>query len=400
MASLVAPSASLARVARPIYGEDELDQLLDLVLASSARVVMLGAASYGTHEHFDLRASLTRKLLVERGFAAVVIEADWPDALRVDRYVRNQSDDDGAEPALAAFDHFPAWAWRNTDVERFVEWLRIQNCCRPATERIGFYGLDVYSLNAALRAMRTHVDASEEELVAELVDMQWRHAARSGRAPSGVAWLHAMQSSYTVEHATAYYQMMLAGGDAAWRLHGTHMADTIEMLAKHVGTDGIPAKLVVWAHDGQVGDARGVVDGSRSSLGQCMRERLDEEVALIGFTTYQGTVRCAPAWDAESAIEPLLPAAPGSWEALFHETSLPRFLLTSSALRRAVGEHATRTRRTIGAIRRAEPYVSTRLAEQFDLIVHVDTTRAVMPLVEASSADETHAMADVSACAD
>src|SRR5688572_18646249 len=114
MASLVSAPTSLARFARPIHGEHELDQLLDLV--GGARIVMLGSASYGTHEHYDLRASLTRKLIGERGFAAVVVEADWPDALRVDRYVRNQSDDDDAGAALTAFDHFPAWAWRNEDV--------------------------------------------------------------------------------------------------------------------------------------------------------------------------------------------------------------------------------------------------------------------------------------------
>src|SRR5687768_9543679 len=115
MASLVTAPVSLARMARRIHGEDELDQLLDVVLACSPRIVMLGAASYGTHEHYDIRASLTRKLLAQRGFDAVVLEADWPDALRVDRYVRNQSDDESAAVALSSFDHFPAWAWRNDD---------------------------------------------------------------------------------------------------------------------------------------------------------------------------------------------------------------------------------------------------------------------------------------------
>ena len=118
MASLVSAPASLARLARPIHGEDEVDQILDLL--APARIVMLGGASYGTHEHYDLRASLTRKLIGERGFAALIVEGDWPDALRVDRYVRNQSDDDDAAMALTAFDHFPSWAWRNDEVARFV----------------------------------------------------------------------------------------------------------------------------------------------------------------------------------------------------------------------------------------------------------------------------------------
>lgn len=368
MASLVSAPMSLARVARPLHGEDELEQLLDLV--AHAKVVVLGAASYGTHEHYELRASLARKLIGQRDFAAVVIEADWPDALRVDRYVRNQSDDDSANAALAGFDHFPAWAWRNTDVERFVEWLRIHNYCRRAADRAGFYGLDVFSMNASMRAMRSHVDASDEELLAELVDMQWRHAARSGRSPSGAAWLHAMP--HAVKRAEQYYTTLLAGGTAAWNQRSVHMADSIEMLGKQLG------KLVVWAHDVHAGDAR-ALGGERTSLGQHMRERYGDDVALVGFTTYAGTVRCAPDWDAPDREELLVACKPTSWESLFHETGMTRFMITSSALRRALGD-AEKPLRWVGAVQRAE-HVATRLADQFDVVVHVDTSSAVEPLV-------------------
>jgi erythromycin esterase-like protein len=387
MASLVSAPASLGRLVRPIHGEHELDQLLDLV--AEARIVMLGSASYGTHEHYELRASLTRKLVSERGFAAVIVEADWPDALRVDRYVRNQSDDDEAATALTSFDHFPAWAWRNDDVGRFVDWLRTHNDCRRTGERVGFYGLDLYSMNAAMRAMRTHIDVSDDELVAELCDMQWRHAARSGRAPSGEAWLHAMQRA-SATGAIAYFRTLMAGGSGSWNLRSSQMADTVDMLARELGGADEPAKVVVWAHDAHVGDGR-AMGGERGSVGQQLRERHGDAVARVGFTTYEGTVMIAPEWGEPANVERLPPSRPDSWEALFHETGVPRFMLSASALRRALGdERVVRPHRTIGAVLRADPYCETRLAECYDLLVHIDTTRAVQPFVEGFDS-ETHA---------
>jgi erythromycin esterase-like protein len=387
MASLVSAPASLARLARPIHGENEVDQILDLV--AQARIVMFGSASYGTHEHYDLRASLTRKLIAERGFSAVVVESDWPDALRVDRYVRNQSDDDDAQMALTSFDHFPSWAWRNDEVARFVEWLHTQNYIRRPRDRVGFYGLDLYSMNASLRAMRTHLDVTDDDLIAELCDMQWRHAARSGRAPSGDAWLHAIQKAHP-DHAMPYYRTLLDGGAESCNLRSVHMADTIDMLAKELG--GEPAKLVVWAHNMHVGDARATTS-ERASIGQLMRERHGDEVALVGFTTYEGMVHVAPEWDEPANDERLPPSHPDSWEAQFHETGLPRFMITASALRRASGETLSRPHRGIGAILRSDPYTDTRLADAYDLIVHVDATQAIEPIVEVAS-DETHAMSE------
>jgi erythromycin esterase-like protein len=353
----------LGRIARPIMGEAELGELLDLV--GDARIVVLGASTYGTHEHYDLQASLARKLLADRGFNAVVIESDWSDALLVDRYVRHRADG-----IAGAFEQFPAWVWRNEDMTTFVDWIRYQNTYRRSEDRIGFYALDVYSLLASIRATRSHGDA-DDDLVAELVDMQWRRAARSGRAPSGVAWFRAMQDAHLVGHAERYYRTMLRGGDIAWNLRSRHMADTLDMLALHTGD-----KLVVWAHDAHAGDAR-AIDTDRWSLGQLLRERHPGEVALIGFTTFSGTVRFAPEWGAQDRVEPLPPA--GEWEQLFHESGVPRFMVTSSSLRRSVSDRIQRSRRVIDVIERSEPYYDARLADQYDVIVHVDVTRAVEP---------------------
>ena len=411
--------ATIAQIARPIGGEQELDQLLDLV--GTARIVMIGEASHGTHEFYDLRASLTRKLIAHHGFNAVAIEGDWPDALRVDRYVRRQGDDDGAHDALAAFERFPSWMWRNTDVALFIDWLRGWNGQRGPEQRAGFYGLDLYSQHASIRAVLSFLDEAdpaaaqtaregyacfdhaggdpqyygmeaqfgladtcEDEVVAQLVEMQRRHAARSGRMPGGDGWFHAMQNAHVIKDAEAYYRAMFGGRSASWNLRDTHMGDTLDLLAAQLGPKGVPAKLVVWAHNSHVGDARATAMGAGGelTLGQLMRHRHPREVMLIGMTTHTGAVRCAREWDGQSMPERVRPSLPGSWEALFHDTGLPRFYVTAAALARVAGAGAARLHRAIGVVYRPDTerlshYYEARLAEQYDLVIHVDVTHAV-----------------------
>ena len=416
------PSDAIARIARPIHGEADLDQLLDLV--GTARIVMIGEASHGTHEFYDLRAALTRKLISQRGFAAVAIEGDWPDVMRVDRYVRGHGDDESAPDALGAFERFPSWMWRNTDVAMFAEWLRRWGTQRSPERRAGFYGLDLYSLHASIRAVLSfldeadpaaaelareryacfdHVggdpeeygmraqlglaDSCEDEVVAQLVEMQRRHAARSGRTPSGDGWFHAMQNAHVIKDAEAYYRAMFGGRGASWNLRDTHMADTLDMLGAHLGEAGRPARLVVWAHNSHVGDARATAlgDAGELTLGQLMRQRHAGEVALIGMTTHAGTVRCAPAWGAPGVLEVVRPSLDGSWEQQFHDAGPPRFYVTSAAIKRVIGERVEHLHRAIGVVYRPDTerqshYYAARLADQYDLVIHVDTTHAVKPL--------------------
>jgi len=413
---------AIARIAHVVRGEPDLDSLLDLV--GTARLVLIGGASHGSHELYDLRAALTRKLISQRRFAGVAVEGDWLDALRVDRYVRRQGDDETAYDALAAFERFPTWMWRNTEVAAFLEWLRMWNAHRNAGHRAGFYGLDLYSLHASIRAVLSFLDETdpviakaareryscfdhvsgaadhhdgqapfgvagtcEHEVVAQLVEVQRRHAARSGRMPNGGGWFHAMQNTHVLKDAEAYYRAMFGVRSVAWNLRDTHLADTLDLLAEHLGRRCRPASLVVWAHNSHTGDARATAMGDRGevSLGQLMRQRHPGEVALIGMTTHTGLVRCAHDWDEPAVEGRVPPSLPGSWEALFHTAGLSRFYVTAAALNRSVGERAERLHRTIGVMYRPEAeqrshHYHTRLADQFDIVLHVDTTHAVTPL--------------------
>ena len=410
-------------IARPIYGEGEVDEIVELV--AHKRLVLLGEASHGTKDFYDLRASITRRLITKHGFRGVAVEGDWPDALRVDRYVRGASGDDDETPemALGSFMRFPRWMWRNTDVERFVGWLSRCNQDRAADRRCGFYGLDLYSLNSSISALLAYLDDNdpdaatrarqryacfdhigdpqqygleahlglgpkcENEVVAQLVEMQRRKIARSGRSPAGDAWFHAMQQAHVVRNAEAYYRAMFGGRAASWNLRDTHMADTVDMLADHLGSDGEPAKLIIWAHNSHVGDARATEmgEGGEITLGQILRQRHPNETALVGMTTHTGSVMAAYDWDEPGELELVRPSLPGSWEELFHATDLQRFYVTSAQLRRAVGEKVDRLQRAIGVVYRPETerhshYLHARIADEFDIVVHVDETRALEPL--------------------
>ncbi len=421
---------TIRAIARPLHGDAQIDQIAGLV--AHKRLVLLCEATHGTHEFYDLRAALTRRLICEHGFAAVAVEGDWPDALRADRYLRGQGDDEGVDDALAGFERFPRWMWRNEDVASLIDWLRAYNLERKERERIGFYGLDLYSMHASIRAVIAYLDDNdheaaarararyacfdhvegdpqeygmqahlgigprcEAEVVAQLVEMQLRKLARSGRSPVGDAWFHAVQQAHVVRNAEAYYRTMFAGRSESWNLRDTHMADTVDMLANHLGEGG-PAKLVIWAHNSHVGDARATEmgDDGQVTLGQLLRERHPGETALVGFTTHQGSVVAAHDWDEPAERKRVRPALEGSWEELFHEAEIPRFYVTSADLRRVVGEGVERLQRAIGVVYRPQTerrshYFHARLADELDIVVHVDATRALEPLDPIDSEEHT-----------
>ncbi len=389
--------------------DDPLDAVLEAL--GDARFVLLGEASHGTEEFYALRARLTRRLVAERGFDAVAVEADWPDATRVSRYLSGRGKDPDAERALAGFQRFPTWMWRNTQVLRLVEDLRGSGA--------GFYGLDLYSFGASIEAVLRHLDrvdpdaaaqarrrygcfgdadrwspdagwraafgageACEEAVVAQLAEMCRRAAEAAGDEDAFVA----AQNAVVVRDAQRYYRLAYRAGTSSWNLRDTHMADTLDALDGHLSQRrSRPARIVVWAHNSHLGDAR-ATDAALSGeidLGQLVRERHPGQSVVVGFTTYDGTVTAADDWGTPGRVHRVRPALPGSVEELLHETGVPHFLLD---LRDADGAlREDRLQRFIGVVyrpqtERASHYRRVRLAEQFDLVVHVDRSRALEPL--------------------
>lgn len=393
-----------------------------------ARFVLIGEASHGTHEFYRERAQITKRLIQEKGFSAVAVEADWPDAYRINRFVRNATSDAEATDSLAGFKRFPTWMWRNADVLDFIGWLRAHNDSVPnTTNKVGFYGLDLYSLHASIEAVLGYLvkvdpeaakraryryscfdhfgeniqaygyaasfnltESCEKEVVSQLVELRRRaadYASRDGRVAAD-DFFFAEQNARLVKNAEEYYRSMFRQSIPSWNLRDRHMAETLESLVAHLENQGQPAKVVVWEHNSHLGDARATEMGERGELnvGQLVRERHGGSVVLIGLTTYTGTVTAASDWDAPAERKRVRPALRDSYEALFHEVGIPRFQISlrqSSALVSALNE--PRLERAIGVIYRPETerqshYFYARLADQFDAVLHFDRTRAVEPL--------------------
>ncbi|MDQ1629968.1 MAG: hypothetical protein QOI54_3712 [Actinomycetota bacterium] len=443
-----APGRTEAAVVRaealPVQdGVPEDQSLFDLV--GDADLVLLGEASHGTHEFYAARARMTQRLIEEKGFAAVAVEADWPDAYRVNRFVRGHSDDSTAEEALRGFIRFPTWMWRNTVVLDFVGWLREHNerVGRDGKDRAragtGFYGLDLYSLHrstqeviaylervdpeAAARARERyscfdHAAESEDagqsygfaaafgagqscerEAVEQLVDLQRHaveHAERHGLL-AGDELFYAEQNAVTVKNAEQYYRSMFTGRANTWNLRDTHMVDTLDSLAAHLGRQrGDVPKIVVWAHNSHVGDARATEMGARGELnvGQLVRERHPGRCRLVGFTTYTGTVTAADNWGGPAQRKWVRPGLADSVEELFHDAGQDSFLLAfGQAARAADLLRSARLERAIGVIYRPETerqshFFQTRVADQFDAVIHITETRAIEPLERTAGWEE------------
>jgi erythromycin esterase-like protein len=413
--------------AHPLTGAAaDYDPLLERI--GEARFVLLGEATHGTHEFYRERAEITKRLIAEKAFTAVAVEADWPDAYRVTRYVRGAGDGTNAVDALAGFQRFPTWMWRNVDVLHFLRWLRAHNeALRADAQRVGFYGLDLYSLRSSIAEVLAYLDKvdpeaaqraryryacfdhfgedpqaygyaasfdlsapCEGEVINQLVELRRRaaeYATRDGRVAAD-EYFYAEQNARLVKNAEEYYRAMFQGRISSWNLRDRHMAETLDALVTHLETQAQRPKVVVWAHNSHLGDARATQMGAAGelNLGQLVRQRYGDEAVLIGFTTYHGTVTAASAWGGPAEHKRVRPARRDSYEVLFHDLGLPRFLLMVGDGDDALRElQQPRLERAIGVIylpeaERVSHYFEARLAEQFDALLHFDDTRAVEPL--------------------
>ena len=409
----------------PIDPDAAAAPLLEMI-DPDATIVLIGEATHGTQEFYRIRADITRALIQKRGFGIVAVEADWPDAYRAGTWVRLLGTDDTAESALTDFTRFPRWMWRNREVVRFLRWLRAENSGCDAARRVGFYGLDLYSLHrsmarvveylekvdpSAARRARDgyacfdafgddvqrygyvaslgHGRSCEDDVVAQLLELRRRaaeYARRDGRIAAD-EYFAAELNARVVCDAEAYYRAMFRGGAESWNLRDRHMMATLESLLDRAVRTGGPARAVVWAHNSHLGDARatGLAALGELNIGQLVRERFGDACCAIGMTMHDGDVTAAHDWDEPAALRRVRPSLAGSYERLFHDTGVPAFGLQLATRELAQALIGPRLERAIGVIYRPETergshYFAARLPGQFDLIVHVDRTRALEPL--------------------
>jgi len=420
-AAPAAPATLPARIARHAESFDTIENLsLEPFLEriGEARVVCLGEASHGTAEFYTMRARITRELIERKGFTVVALEADWPEAQRLDSYVRGTSVQPHPEQA---FDRFPTWMWANHQMTEFVDWLKAHNDdCEPDAS-VAIVGLDLYSLHRSIAAVVRYLDdvdpetarvarhrygclepwqqdpaaygaavlsgryrACERDVVAMLTDMVRERARLAEHDPE--RFFDAERNAGLVAHAEAYYRAMYYGSAQSWNLRDQHMFDTLEAVLRHRGAD---ARAVVWAHNSHLGDAAWTEMSARGeyNIGQLVRSRYGDDGYLVGFGTDHGTVAAASDWDAPMEIKRVVPSHQRSYERLCHESGVASFLLllrgADSQLRRELS--AERLERAIGVIYRPETelqshYFHAVLPRQFDEWIWFDETHAVEPL--------------------
>jgi erythromycin esterase-like protein len=409
----------LREQSRLLEAPGDLDALLARV--GDARFVLLGEASHGTSEFYKWRAEISKRLILEKGFRFLAVEGDWPSCEHLDRFIRGDKEaGSDVEETLAAFDRWPTWMWANQEIAELAEWLRSRNMTWPMERRVGFHGLDVYSLWDSLYAVTSYLrradpgaigaahrafrcfepygeDAQDyaratarlvpttcEDEVVELLAQMHRRAP-SYRADDAWDAFCAEQNALVVKNAEAYYRAMVRGGADSWNVRDKHMAATLERLANHYGPE---SRGIVWEHNTHIGDARytDMAEDGSINVGQLVRERWgDPDVVLVGFTTHRGHVIAARAWDAPAERMEVPEARPGSWDDLLHQAGEGDQLLLLDALKDRPAFQRHLGQRAIGVVYHPEyerfgNYVPTILPRRYDALLHIDETDALHPL--------------------
>lgn len=411
---------ALKRHAEPLPSPDKVDEFgACFDRFGSARIVLLGEATHGSSEFYRARAAITRRLIERHGFTVVAVEADWPDAARIDDYVRHQA----PRPRRGdVFVRFPTWMWRNQEVLAFADWMRGHNHGLAKEGQASFHGLDVYSLSESIHAVLAYLDKADPK---EAQDARQRYGcltpwqdepAHYGRAMTlsdgkgcedgvvaqlrllldqrlelighdGEAWFDAYQNARIVRAAERYYRAMYRSSTESWNLRDRHMFETLQALMAHRG-DG--TKAVVWAHNSHVGNAAATAMGWQGefNIGQLCRLAYGDDMVSVGFGTDTGLVAAASDWGGVMEIKPVRPARDDSYEHAFRRTGVVRSLTDwrgedKTELRDALSHPLLE--RAIGVVYRPETerlshYFEAVLAEQFDAWVWFDQTSAVTPL--------------------
>ena len=404
-------------ISRPLEGVRDLDPLLERI--GEARCVLLGEASHGTSEYYAWRARISERLIREKGFSFIAVEGDWPDCYEVNRYVKGYPDSGGsAREVLGVFERWPTWMWANEEIASVVEWIRRHNDGLREGEKVGFYGLDVYSLWESMQSVIEYLErvdpdglpaarrayrcfepygedareyaratafvptSCEEEVVGLLSELRGGIPEYSDDPESRFS---AEQNALVVRGAEEYYRAMVRGGASSWNVRDRHMVETLERLMRRHGPG---AKAIVWEHNTHIGDARftDMADFDMVNVGQLVREqRGEEDVVLVGFGAHRGSVIAAPEWGAPMQRMPVPPARVGSWEDVLHRAGETDRLLVSTDLEEDVGFFEPREHRAVGVVydpdrERYGNYVPTVLPRRYDAFLYLDETRALHPL--------------------
>jgi erythromycin esterase-like protein len=407
--------ADVRALARPLRDPTALDQVM--ARATASRFVCIGEASHGTHDFYLWRAALSRRLIEDEGFTWIGVEGDWPDCWRINQWLHGVADNDlDSRAILRRFERWPTWMWANEEVADFLSWLRDRNMSLPLDKRVGFYGLDIYSLwdslteiilwlekyapasvGAAMQAWQCflpyHQDPEEygwstrlvpETCEPDVTQLLVEVRKQASRKYSDADAFNAEQNAEIAAGAERYYRTMMRGGGASWNIRDVHMTDTVDRLARHLGPN---SKGLIWAHNTHVGDARGTDMAAEGliNVGQLLRERHGaNDVTLIGFATFQGSVVASRGWGAPQEVMRVPEARAGSHEELLHRALAQNSVLDFGADRgrRWLGSWAPH--RAIGVVYRPDQeagnYVPTRMGSRYDALVWIERTEALHPL--------------------
>ncbi len=412
--------AQLQTLCIPIKKEVDLAPLHERI--GQAKLVLLGEASHGTSEYYQWRTAISRRLIEEKKFSFIAVEGDWPDCFLINQYVKGRLDSSlSARRVLANFRRWPTWMWANEEMIELVEWLKLHNDQQPEKSKVGFYGLDVYSLWESLSTLTQQLkkyDPDSVEMVEQVFHCFNRYQGNAHEYARATYFreatcekhvhgllehlktrkmildrhaeshLQAVQNARVMKNAEAYYRSLVRGGPMSWNIRDFHMVETLDELMKHHEHHGHVPKGIVWEHNTHIGDARftDMMDSGEMNVGQLVRERYGEdEVVLVGFSSYQGSVIASRRWEAPMQVMPCPHGREGSWEELLHRVSPDNKMLIFAPHFASDEMLEERGHRAIGVVYHPEGehhgnYVPTILPRRYDALIHIDHTQALHPL--------------------
>lgn len=408
----------ISRRAQPFTGEAELKLLADA--SKKAKIVLLGEASHGTSEYYTVRAAFSKKMIQEHDFRFIAVEGDWPSCYEVNRFIKHELAEESLDQVMEAFNRWPSWMWANEEVKELVKWLREHNASLAPEQRVGFYGLDVYSLWESMESIINHLretnspelesalkaftcfephgregqrygmsaaffsETCEKEVMNLLQELQAKRKALP-KAEGKEAALSDEINALVAVNAEKYYREMVRGGPESWNTRDEHMIETLERIMEFHGEG---AKGIVWEHNTHIGDARAtdMAEDGMVNVGQLARESWgDHEVFAIGFGCYKGTVIAGDAWGAPAEIMQVPEAIEDSWEELMHSAMGMDAVLIFNQKPEDILFYETIGHRAIGVVyhpqyERRGNYVPSIMADRYDAFIHIEETRALKPL--------------------